>query len=33
MDYPEKVFVTLFYVITYLKPQKRLLKSPKSLEV
>ena len=31
MDNPEKVFVTLFYMITYLKPPKRLLKSPKNL--
>ena len=26
-----KGIVTLFYMITYLKPQKRLLKSPKNL--
>ena len=33
MDYPEKVFVTLFLYDYIIKAQKRLLKSPKSLEV
>lgn len=31
MDYPEKVFVTLFYMITYLKPPKKIVKKPQKL--
>ena len=33
MDYPKKVFVTLFLYDYIIKVKKRLLKSPKSLAV
>ena len=33
MDYPKKVFVTLFLYEYIIKAKKRLLKSPKSVAV
>ena len=33
MDYPEKVFITLFLYDYIIKAKKRLLKSPKYLAV